>query len=88
MMLSAPSTLLRTGFFVGFSRYCACKKCCGKFADGITACGHKIRRGDTFVAADQAPSVPTALTHVDESTLKTTSFVLTMGRGIILSTID
>ncbi len=33
--------------------YCACRKCCGKFADGITACGHKIRRGDTFAAADK-----------------------------------
>lgn len=33
--------------------YCACRKCCGKFADGITACGHKIRRGDVFVAADR-----------------------------------
>jgi 3D (Asp-Asp-Asp) domain-containing protein len=33
--------------------YCACKKCCGKFADGITACGHKIRQGDTFAAADK-----------------------------------
>ena len=33
--------------------YCACKKCCGKYADGITACGHKIRRGDAFVAADR-----------------------------------
>ena len=33
--------------------YCPCKKCCGKFADGITACNHKIRRGDVFVAADK-----------------------------------
>lgn len=33
--------------------YCPCSKCCGKFADGITACGHKIRPGDTFVAADK-----------------------------------
>ena len=33
--------------------YCACKKCCGRFADGITACGHKIRRGDAFAAADR-----------------------------------
>ena len=33
--------------------YCACRKCCGKFSDGITANGHKIRRGDVFVAADK-----------------------------------
>jgi len=33
--------------------YCPCEKCCGKFADGITACGHKIQSGDTFVAADK-----------------------------------
>ena len=26
-------------------------KCCGKYADGITASGHKIRPGDAFVAA-------------------------------------
>ena len=33
--------------------YCACRRCCGKFSDGITADGHKIRRGDVFVAADK-----------------------------------
>lgn len=33
--------------------YCPCEKCCGKFSDGITACGHKIVQGDTFVAADK-----------------------------------
>ena len=31
--------------------YYPCRKCCGKRSDGITASGHKIRRGDTFVAA-------------------------------------
>ena len=40
----------------------------------------------------RAPSVPTALIHGDESTLKTLFFVLTMGRGIVnhqeLSDID
>lgn len=34
------------------SAYCPCEKCCGQFADGITANGHKIQPGDTFVAAD------------------------------------
>jgi 3D (Asp-Asp-Asp) domain-containing protein len=33
--------------------YCWCKKCCGKHSDGITANGHRIRIGDTFVAADK-----------------------------------
>jgi len=32
--------------------YCPCEKCCGEFADGITASGRKIQQGDTFVAAD------------------------------------
>lgn len=33
--------------------YCPCEKCCGEYADGVTACGHKIRKGDAFVAADK-----------------------------------
>lgn len=33
--------------------YCPCPKCCGKYSGGPTACGHKIRPGDTFVAADK-----------------------------------
>jgi 3D (Asp-Asp-Asp) domain-containing protein len=33
--------------------YCPCPKCCGQYSDGITACGHKIQPGDTFVAADR-----------------------------------
>jgi 3D (Asp-Asp-Asp) domain-containing protein len=32
--------------------YCPCSKCCGQYSDGQTANGHKIRPGDTFVAAD------------------------------------
>lgn len=31
--------------------YCACPKCCGKFSDGKTATGHRIKWGDRFVAA-------------------------------------
>ena len=41
--------------------YCACRKCCGKFADGITASGHKIRPGDTFAAADKRYSFGTKM---------------------------
>ncbi len=33
--------------------YCWCSKCCGKYSDGITANGHRIRLGDTFVAANK-----------------------------------
>ncbi|MEJ2702649.1 MAG: 3D domain-containing protein [Sedimentisphaerales bacterium] len=33
--------------------YCPCPKCCGKHSDGITASGHEITHGDTFVAADR-----------------------------------
>jgi len=33
--------------------YCPCRKCCGKYSDGVTACGHEIQPGDTFVAADR-----------------------------------
>ena len=41
--------------------YCHCSKCCGDFADGITANGHKIRPGDTFVAADKRYSFGTEM---------------------------
>ena len=30
--------------------YCPCEKCCGQFADGITASGHVIQEGDKFAA--------------------------------------
>ena len=33
--------------------YCPCRKCCGRYSDGVTACGHKIRPGEFFVAADK-----------------------------------
>ncbi len=41
--------------------YCWCKKCCGKHSDGITANGHRIRIGDTFVAADKMYSFGTEM---------------------------
>ena len=34
--------------------YCAAKCCCGKYADGVTASGHKIRPGDKFCAAPKS----------------------------------
>ena len=41
--------------------YCPCSKCCGQYSDGITANGHKIRPGDTFVAADKRYSFGTEM---------------------------
>lgn len=41
--------------------YCPCRRCCGKNSDGITANGHRIRLGDTFVAADKMHSFGTGL---------------------------
>ncbi len=41
--------------------YCPCPKCCGEYADGITANGHRIRPGDTFVAADRRYSFGTEM---------------------------
>ena len=34
--------------------YCPCEKCCGEWADGVTASGHKIQPGDKFVAAPKS----------------------------------
>ena len=36
------------------SGYCQGPCCCGEFADGITASGHKIQPGDVFVAAPKS----------------------------------
>ena len=33
--------------------YCPCSICCNEFADGITASGHIIKKGDKFIAADK-----------------------------------
>lgn len=41
--------------------YCSCERCCGQFADGITASGYKIRLGDRFVAAPSAMPFGTLL---------------------------
>jgi len=31
--------------------YCPCKKCCGEYADGVTASGYIIQKGDKFCAS-------------------------------------
>ena len=41
--------------------YCPCSKCCGQYADGMTACGYKIQPTDTFVAADKRYSFGTEM---------------------------
>ncbi len=41
--------------------YCPCRICCGRHANGITACNHRIRPGDTFVAADKFYSFGTEM---------------------------
>jgi 3D (Asp-Asp-Asp) domain-containing protein len=41
--------------------YCPCEKCCGKYSNDQTACGHKIRPGDAFVAADKEYSFGTEI---------------------------
>jgi 3D (Asp-Asp-Asp) domain-containing protein len=47
--LAGPSVYIVTAF-------CPCSRCCGKWADGVTASGHVIQPGDKFCAAD--PSIP------------------------------
>lgn len=34
--------------------YCGCEKCCGEYADGITASGHVVRPGDKIIAAPKS----------------------------------
>jgi len=41
--------------------YCPCEKCCGRYSDGITASGHRIGKGDVFVAADKRYSFGTKM---------------------------
>jgi len=49
------------GIQMRVTAYCPCPKCCGQYSDGVTACGHKIRPGDTFVAADRRYSFGTEM---------------------------
>lgn len=55
-----PVTLLsaidENGKLTKVTAYCPCIRCCDKYADGITASGHRIRKGDRFVAAN--PNIP------------------------------
>jgi len=51
LMTTHRPTRQSLGFFE-VTAYCPCEKCCGEYADGITASGHMIRIGDRFCAAD------------------------------------
>ena len=50
-VMVGPVNDLRVTQTMRVTAYCPCEKCCGKWADGITASGHKIQPGDHFVAA-------------------------------------
>lgn len=41
--------------------YCPCSRCCGKWADGMTANGHTLRPGDRLVAAPKEYSFGTTM---------------------------
>ena len=45
--------------------YCPCPKCCGKYSDGVTASGHRIKTGDSFVAADKKHPFDTEMIIAD-----------------------
>lgn len=50
---SAPRRRRVRVVWMSVTAYCPCRKCCGRYTDGRTACGHKIRAdGAKFVAAD------------------------------------
>ena len=53
-VMVGPVNDLRVTQTMRVTAYCPCEKCCGKWADGITASGHKIQPGDHFVAAPKA----------------------------------
>lgn len=54
IILLASSAIASTNW-VEFTAtaYCSCKKCCGPNAQGITASGHKLKKGDKVIAVDK-----------------------------------
>jgi len=57
----APSIVRHDVRTFRVTAYCPCEKCCGRFADGITASGHVIKPGDCFVAAPKGIPFGTVL---------------------------
>jgi len=56
-ILKVKNSLLRQSLGIfEVTAYCPCEKCCGEYADGITANGHTIQLYDRFCAAD--PVIP------------------------------
>ena len=58
----APSIVRHDVRTFRVTAYCPCEKCCGRFADGITASGHVIKPGDRFVAAPKDMKFGTMVT--------------------------
>ena len=54
--LTETSVIRRSLGLFEVTAYCPCERCCGRFADGITASLHRIEVGDRFCAAD--PGIP------------------------------
>jgi len=42
---------VQVGGIMRVTAYCPCEKCCGRWANGITASGHRIQKNARFVAA-------------------------------------
>ncbi len=51
VMDDIPSELVSSIERFIVTAYCPCELCCGEYADGITASGHIIKKGDKFIAA-------------------------------------
>ena len=62
---TAPETACETRTVkMRITAYCPEKCCCGAYADGITASGHKIKSGDKFIAAPKSIPFGTWITVV------------------------
>lgn len=53
--LTLVATSLAEGKKYIVTAYCACKKCCGPSAKGITASGSKVKEGVTIAASRKIP---------------------------------
>lgn len=86
---SSNASPLKTGEASAFitmkvTAYCPCEKCCGKYADGYTASGHKIERGDKFIAAPKSIPFGTLLEIPEYGTVP----VLDRGGAVTVSRLD
>jgi len=45
---------LRPTIEMEVTAYCGCEKCCGIYADGVTANGYKLQDGDKVIAAPKS----------------------------------